>query len=147
VRESATTYLDAPPAAVLARITDIASLPEWNGAIRDVVERPVQLAPGSVWRVRLHAFGQTWVSKSVLTELDEVGGRFRHRSRTDDGNPSYVDWEWTVQPEGSGSRLTVTGEINPKTFWRKHLLVHLRRPALRREMRTSLAALSKAAWT
>jgi len=144
MHESATTHIDAPPAAVFERVTDVARLPEWNDAITEVLEQPEQLSPGSVWKVRLHALGQRWVSRSTLVELDASAGRFRHRSRTDDGNPSYADWEWIVRPDGAGTTLTVTVELHPKTFWRRYLLIHLRRPALRREMLTSLAALSTA---
>jgi uncharacterized protein YndB with AHSA1/START domain len=142
--ESVETMVDASPAAVFDRLTDIARLPEWNEAITDVVELPAQLAPGTVWKVRLHALGQTWVSRSSLVELDESRGRFRYRSQSDDGNPSYADWSWTVQPEGTGANVTVTVDLHPRTFWRKYLLVHLRRPALRKEMRASLLALSTA---
>jgi Polyketide cyclase / dehydrase and lipid transport len=142
MRETATTRVNAAPAAVFGRLTDIARLPEWNDAITEVLEQPVERATGAVWKVRLHALGQSWVSRSTLVELDEVAGRFRHRSQTDDGNPSYADWEWTVKPDGSGARVTATVELHPQTFWRKYLLVHLRRPALRREMRASLRALA-----
>jgi hypothetical protein len=142
MNERAVAHIDAPPPIVLARLSDIARLPEWNKAITEVLEQPDRLTPGSTWRVRLHALGQTWVSKSTLVELDEAAGRFRHRSRTDDGNPSYADWDWIVQPDGTGSEVTVNVALHPETFWRKHLLVYLRRPALRREMRASLSALA-----
>ncbi len=82
------------------------------------------------------------MSTSTLAELNEAAGRFRYRSQTDDGNPSYADWDWCVAVEGPGSRVTVTVTLHPITFWRKHLLVKLRRPALRREMQASLAALA-----
>ena len=144
MHEHAVARIDAPPPVVLALLSDTARLPEWNKAITEVLEQPDQLTPGSTWRVRLHALGQTWVSKSTLVQLDETGGRFRHRSQTDDGNPSYADWDWTVKPDGTGSEVTVTVALHPETFWRKYLLVHLRRPALRREMRASLTALSAA---
>ncbi len=138
---SVSTYVDAPPTAVLDQVSDIARLPEWNSAITEVVESPAQLIPGAVWKVRLHVLGQTWVSTSTLAELDEPAGRFRYRSQTDDGNPSYADWEWHVAANGSGSDVTVTVTLHPVTFWRKHLLAKLRRPALRREMQASLGAL------
>jgi hypothetical protein len=91
--------------------------------------------------VRLHALGQTWVSKSQVSAIDPVAGRFAYRSQSDDGNPSYVNWEWRVDGDGDGSVVTLTAELNPMTFWRKHLLIRIRRPVLRREMRASLAAL------
>jgi hypothetical protein len=142
MHESMSTRLDASPVSVLQRVTDIAKLPEWNQAITDVLEQPAQLTPGSVWKVRLHALGQSWVSKSTLLELNETDGRFRYRSQSDDGNPSYADWEWRVQPAGTGSNVTVSVELQPMTFWRRHLLVKLRRPALRKEMHASLVALA-----
>jgi len=136
------TYVDAPATAVLYQISDIARLPEWNSAITEVVESPAQLVPRAVWKVRLHALGQTWVSTSTLDELDEPAGRVRYRSQTDDGNPSYADWEWLIARDGPGSRVTVAVTLHPVTFWRKRVLAKLRRPALRREMQTSLGALA-----
>jgi uncharacterized protein YndB with AHSA1/START domain len=142
MRESVTTRVEADPGIVFARLTEIARLAEWNAAIPEVLEQPAELTPGAVWKVRLHALGQSWVSRSTLVEIDPERRRFRHRSQTDDGNPSYADWEWAVEPDASGAWVTATVELHPCTFWRKYLLVHLRRPALRREMRASLAALS-----
>ena len=135
-------HIDAPPRAVVGRACDIARLPEWNRAITEVLERPDQLVPGSAWKVRMRAVGQTWISRSTLSELDEATGRFRYRSQSDDGNPSYADWDWCVTEQGSGSDVSVTVTLNPITFWRKYLLAYLRRPALRREMNASLVALS-----
>jgi hypothetical protein len=143
MRESATAHVDATPAAVVERITDIARLPEWNNTIVEVVEEPVKLGAGAVWRVRLRAQGRSWVSKSTVLEFNHVEGRFRHRSKTDDGNPSFADWEWNAQPDDSGTTVTTTVDLHPVTFWRKHLLVHVRRPALRKEMQASLSALAR----
>ncbi len=142
MRDSATARVDADPAVVFARLTDIARLAEWNTAITEVIEQPAELTPGAVWKVRLHALGQSWVSRSTLVELDPAERRFRYRSQSDDGNASFADWEWRVQPDGPGATVSVTVELHPLTFWRKYLLVHIRRPALRREMRASLDALA-----
>jgi hypothetical protein len=142
MRESLTTRIAAAPALVFARLIDIDRLPDWNHAITEVVERPSELTPGAVWKVRLHALGQSWVSKSTLIELDESQRRFRYRSQTDDGNRSYADWEWAVRSDGNGSQVAVAVDLQPLSFWRKYLFVHIRRPALRREMQRSLAALS-----
>jgi uncharacterized protein YndB with AHSA1/START domain len=144
VRESASGQVDAPPAVVFGFLTDVSRLPEWNQAITDVVDSPTQLAPGAVWRVRLHALGQSWVSKSRVSELDPGTLRFSYRSQSDDGNPSYADWAWQVEPDGDGSLVSVTVDVAPATFWRKYLLIKIRRPALRREMRDSLRALRTA---
>lgn len=144
VRESASARVDAPPEAVLSVVTSVSRLPEWNPAITAVVEAPERLEPGTVWRVRIHALGQSWVSRSEVVALDVAARRFAYRSWSDDGNPSYADWEWHVEPDGDGSRVTVTVDLNPLTFWRKHLLIRVRRPALRKEMQESLAALGSA---
>jgi Polyketide cyclase / dehydrase and lipid transport len=144
VRESAGARVDALPDAVLSVVTSVSRLPEWNPAITEVVEAPERLEPGTVWRVRIHALGQSWVSKSEVVALDASARRFAYRSQSDDGNPSYADWEWHVVPDGDGSRVTVTVDLNPLTFWRKHLLIRVRRPALRKEMQNSLAALGSA---
>lgn len=144
LHESASARMDALPDAVFSVVTSVARLPEWNPAITEVVEAPERLEPGTVWKVRVHALGQSWVSKSEVVALDPAARRFAYRSQSDDGNPSYADWEWQVEPDGDGSRVTVTVDLNPLTFWRKHLLIRLRRPALRKEMQESLAALGSA---
>jgi hypothetical protein len=141
MRDTLQTRLDDAPEAVFARVVDISRLPEWNRAITEVVEQPPDFVPGSVWKVRLHALGQTWVSASTLVQLDESSRRFRYRTQTDDGNPSYADWEWRVESDPMGCCVTVTVDLHPVTFWRKHLLAKIRRPALRREIRESLDAL------
>jgi uncharacterized protein YndB with AHSA1/START domain len=147
IRESASGRVDAPPAVVFGFLTDVSKLPEWNQAITDVVDSPTQLAPGAVWRVRIHALGQSWVSKSRVSDLDPGALRFSYRSESDDGNPSYADWAWQVEPDGDGSMVSVSVDLKPVTFWRKHLLVRIRRPALRREMHNSLLALGTAIQT
>ena len=140
-QESVSARVGASPEAVFSLVTDVSRLPVWNQAITDVVEAPERLDAGSVWKVRLHALGQTWVSKSQVSAIDPLTGRFAYRSQSDDGNPSYADWEWHFDDDGDGSMVTVTADLNPITFWRKHLLIRIRRPALRKEMQASLAAL------
>jgi hypothetical protein len=138
---SVSAHAAATPEAVFGLVTDIPRLPLWNDAITDVIEIPERLEAGSVWKVRLHALGQTWVSKSQVSAIDPITGRFAYRSRSDDGNPSYVDWEWNVDADGDESVVTLRADLNPVTFWRKHLLVRIRRPVLRKEMRASVAAM------
>ena len=72
---SVSTYVDAPATAVLDQVSNIARLPEWNSAITEVLESPARLIPGAVWKVRLHALGQTWVSTSTLCEFNEAARR------------------------------------------------------------------------
>jgi uncharacterized protein YndB with AHSA1/START domain len=144
IRESATAHVAAPPDDVFAVLTAVARLPEWNRGITEVVEAPDAMAPGAVWKVRIRALGQSWVSRSRVEALDAAARRFAYRSQSDDGNPSYADWEWLVVPEHDGARVTVAVDLNPRTFWRRHLLVKIRRRGLRREMVDSLAALGEA---
>jgi hypothetical protein len=125
-------------------VTDVSRLPEWNRAITEVVEAPERLDSESVWKVRVHALGQSWVSKSRVSALDPAAGRFAYRSQSDDGNPSYADWEWHIEPTEGGSMVTVTVDLNPVTFWRKNLLIKIRRRPLRNEMQDSLTALAAA---
>jgi uncharacterized protein YndB with AHSA1/START domain len=144
IRESASASMNLPPAEVFRTVTDLERLPQWNKGIIEVVELPGQLEEGSLWKVRVHAMGQSWVSKSTLTELDPESRRFAYRSQSDDGNPSFADWVWHIEPDGAGSRVTVTVDLNPLTFWRKNLLIKIRRHGLRKEMHESLAALQSA---
>jgi uncharacterized protein YndB with AHSA1/START domain len=145
LRETVSRQIDAPPATVFGYLTDISKLPEWNHAITGVVEAPTPLAPGTTWKVGIHALGKSWVSKSRVSELDPTTRRFSYRSQSDDGNPSYADWAWRVDADDEhGSTVSVTVDLEPMTFWRKHLLVRIRRPALRREMHASLDALDTA---
>jgi uncharacterized protein YndB with AHSA1/START domain len=146
-RESASTHIDASPVAVFSVVTDVSRLPEWNRAITEVIEAPASLELGSVWRVRVHALGQSWVSRSQVSVLDPAAGEFAYRSQSDDGNPSHAEWDWHVEPDGMGSKVTVTVDLNPITFLRKHLLIRIRRPALCKEMQESLAALGAAVRT
>jgi uncharacterized protein YndB with AHSA1/START domain len=145
IRETVSGRVDAPPAVVFEHLIDVSKLPEWNRAITEVVEAPSQLAPGTTWKVRIHALGKSWVSRSQVTELDPAARRFSYRSQSDDGNPSFADWAWQVDSDdGNGSTVSVTVALEPMTFWRKHLLVKIRRPALRSEMQASLSALGTA---
>jgi hypothetical protein len=118
-------------------------LPEWNRAIAAVVETPEHLGVGSQWVVRLTAMGQSWPSRSTVTELDRARRRFSYRSQTDDGNPSYADWVWHVTDAPGGCQVTVSYALHPATFWRRSLLAKIRGGQLRRrELPASLAALA-----
>lgn len=134
------------PEAVVDVLLDLDALPEWNAALRRVVERPDVLRPGASWVVEVQALGQSWRSRSTAEEVDRAGGRLTYVSRTDDGNPSWGRWSWHVTPRaGGGSDVVVTWELHPRTFWRRVLLARVRDLALRRrEVPASLAALDEA---
>lgn len=137
--------LDAPADAVYATLTDLERLPEWNSIITAVIERPDHLEPGAEWVVQIRAMGQRWASRSTVLEYQPTKRRFRYRSCTDDGNPSWSEWTWIVTPVGDAQcRLVVSWILNPQTFWRRALLVRIRARQLRRgELPRSLTRLAE----
>jgi len=144
---SISAHVDADPDAVFTTLTDAHRLPTWNAAILRVIEAPPTLTEGAEWVVEMHALGRRWHSRGRVLALDPTTRTFRHRSCTDDGNPSYVDWTWTVTAhKQGGSQVTVSWDLHPQTFWRRVLFVHIRRRQLAHtELPTSLAALGTAA--
>lgn len=137
--------VDVPPDAAFGLITDPTRLPEWNDAITRVLDVTDALAPGEEWVVELSALGQHWASRSRVTALDRVARVFSYRAQTDDGNPSYADWTWTVTDAPGGCEVAVTWQLSPQTFWRRALLGRIRQRQLRRtEVPASLAALHAA---
>lgn len=145
-RVSASRILDAPADDAFSTVTDIARLPEWNAAITRVIDRPDHLEVGAQWVVEMHALGRTWNSRSQVEALDPIGRCFAYRSVTDDGNPSYALWTWVVADHPRGALVTVAGELHPRSFWRRVLLVRVRsRQLAHTELVRSLAALEAAA--
>lgn len=139
----ASKVMSAAPDAVFAAVTDISRLPEWNGRMTSVIEEPAALEVGAQWVVEFHALGQTWRSRSTVQEFDAAARRFAYRAATDDGNPSYAHWTWTVDEVPQGSRVTVSWTLHPATFWRRVLLARIRaRQLARTELPASLAALA-----
>jgi uncharacterized protein YndB with AHSA1/START domain len=142
---STTATTAADPDDVFGLLTDIDRLAEWNDIITRVLHRPTDLAPGAEWVVEMHAMGQTWSSRSRVEAIDRPTRRFSYRSGTDDANPSYTVWHWSIEPHPGGSLLSVSWDLNPRTFWRRHLVVHLRRRALAQEVPASIRQLAEAA--
>jgi uncharacterized protein YndB with AHSA1/START domain len=142
-RGRAATLIDADPDRVYSVITDIRQLPGWNRRITEVVHAPEQpLAFGVEWKVRLVVPPGHWVSRARVLTYDPMGRVFRHRSQSDDGNPTYVDWTWTVTPNGPDSQVEVEWQAVVKTFWRQALFARLRRAQLTAEVLASLDALA-----
>jgi PAS domain-containing protein len=139
--------VDASADAVFTTVTDLERLSEWNTVITTLSERPERLEPGAEWVVQMHAMGQRWESRSTVLDHDPAGRSFRYRSCTDDGNPSWADWTWTVTPvDDERSRVVVSWVLHPQTFWRRTLLVRIRARQLRRtELPRSLSRLAEAA--
>ncbi len=141
---SATAALDADAGDVFALITDPRHLPEWNRIMTRVVDAPEKVDVGETWTVEFHALGQSWRSVSTATNFDRGTLEFAYRSGTDDGNPSYADWTWTVTPSGPGCVVTVTADLHPQTFWRRVVLAKIRARQLKHELAESLENLEAA---
>jgi uncharacterized protein YndB with AHSA1/START domain len=131
--------------AVFALVSDPERLSSWNTAIRQTTEAPDDFGPGAQWVVELSALGQTWPSRSTVTDLDRTARRFAYRSQTDDGNLSYADWTWSVTEAPGGCDVAVSVALHPATFWRRALLARIRGFQLRRrELPGSLEQLEHA---
>jgi uncharacterized protein YndB with AHSA1/START domain len=140
----ASTTIDAAPGEVFTAITAIGRLPEWNQRIAAVTRTPgTPLAEGAEWTVQMYVPPAKWASRSRVLTYDPVRLLFEHTSQSDDGNPSYVLWRWSVVQEGHGARVTVGWTAYPKTFWRRLVFARLRRKQLQNEAPTSLNALAR----
>ncbi len=141
---AADVVVEAPADEVFAAVVDVDRLPAWNAHVPRVIERPSSpLGEGVEWVVQIRVMGTTWPSRSRVVLLDQAAGRFEHVSRSDDGNPSAMDWRWQVTPLTDGrSRLAVTWEGHPRTFWRQALFARIRRRQLVDEVTTSLGTLA-----
>lgn len=139
---TATGTVAAPPSEVFDAFTDIDRLPDWNKTIQRVVERPDKLREGAEWLVAVKPPGMPeWLSRSKTVEHDPAAHRFRYRTCTDDGNPSWATWSWQAEAAGTGSTVTVSWELHPKTFARRVFFSRLRHRALRREVQASIGTL------
>ena len=96
---------------------------------------------GTEWVVQMRASGGRWPSRSRALVVDPVAHRFEYETHSDDGNPTSALWSWHVTPAGAGCEVTVTWAVYPRTWGRRLLGARIRRPALIREVRTSLAGL------
>jgi hypothetical protein len=137
---SVTERVQVPAASLFGLISDIDRLPEWNELIQRVVERPTEVNVGAEWVVEMRALGSRWNSRARVEDIDADAFRFAYRSRTDDGNPSYALWAWTLVPRQDEADVTVTWDLHPETFWRKSLLARIRHRSLRKEVRSSIRA-------
>lgn len=142
---SLTQHVNVDADTAFRMITDVSRLPEWNHAVTRVLDQPAALAPTAEWVVEVTAFGRTWPSRSRLHVLDPESRHFAYRSCSDDGNPSFAEWAWTVRPSAGGCDVTVDWSLNPKSFWRRILLARIRAYQLKRdEVPRSLRSLEDA---
>jgi uncharacterized protein YndB with AHSA1/START domain len=145
----ASRIVDATPDSVFELISNVERLPEWNAAIEEVVDRPVTLAPGAEWTVRMHPpHIPTWGSVSKVDVIDTTARRFCYETRNTDGNPSFVTWSWTVVPDGEAEAVVaVSWHCELRTFDRRYLAGPIRKRGLAREVSRSLDALADALTT
>ena len=62
IHDQTESTIDGDPGVIFATITDIQRLPEWNGAIEHVIDRPAELTTGGKWTVEMHpARGMRWI--------------------------------------------------------------------------------------
>lgn len=143
---SVSAVLPVEATAAFLAITDLARLPEWNARMTQVLDLPDRLEPGAEWVVEFAVFGRRWKSRSRVESIDVGALRFAHRTQTDDGNPSFADWHWEVEPIQGGCRVTASWDLHPATLWRRALLARVRnRQLARTEVPASLAALADVA--
>lgn len=126
-------------------IIDVDRLPEWNRQIPRVVKTLGTLSEGSEWVIVQRGLGPgvRWDSRARVIRLDRIERRFVYRSGPDGPNPSFAVWTWNVKQVNEGSLITVSWQLNPKTFWRRTLAAGIRHRQLRREVRTSLEAMTR----
>ncbi len=130
---------------LFALVTDVDRLPEWNEHIHHVVDASAgELRVGDEWVVETRAMGSKWDSRARAQEIDRSNLRFAYRSQTDDGNPSFALWTWSLTPMGEGAEIAVEWELHAKTFWRSFLLSRIRHRQLKEEVRTSVRAAANA---
>src|SRR5206468_897762 len=75
---------------------------------------------------------------------DPPARRFAYVSRTDDDNPSRAHWSWELKRIETGTEITVSWELRPRTFFRKRLAAPLRHRQLKNEVRASIPAAAAA---
>ena len=127
--------------AVFDLITDIHRLTAWNRNITRV-DGPAQLRrPGQIWHVRILQGPLSWVSTSTLVTIDADARTYTYRSGTDDDNPSFTEWTWSVRQAGHVAVVEVDWRLFPQTRLRRWVLAPIRRTQLRTEVAASLERL------
>ena len=143
IHDDAEVTFEGDPRVTFDTITDIERLPEWNGAIEQVIDRPVRLTTRSTWTVEMHPTRLLrWKSVSTLQELDAEGLRFTYRTVNADGNPSYTLWSWELTPTPPNVQVSVHWDVYLETLDRRLFAGPIRRWQLRKEVAASLATLA-----
>ena len=103
--------LSAPPDSVWALVTNVEQYPEWRTGV-DSVERLTSASGQLAWREVSGSDRLTYEAATV-----EPPSHFVARI-TDDGLPFGGSWDYRIEPDGSGSRITITenGEVYNPVF-------------------------------
>jgi uncharacterized protein YndB with AHSA1/START domain len=143
IHDDAEVIIEGDPRMIFETITDIERLPEWNGAIEQVIDGPAGLTTGCTWTVEMHpARPMRWKSVSTLQELDAEGLRFTYRTVNADGNPSHTLWCWKLTPTSAGVQVSVHWDVYLKSLDRRLFAGPIRRRQLRKEVAASLVMLA-----
>lgn len=110
--------LDAPPADVYAKIRAVEQAPSWRTGVSRV-----QLLPDDAQgRPRFREYGDNELTFTIDEEIPDR----RLVTRISEPGPFGGRWVYTLQPQGQGTRLTITEEgaiDNPiLRFLAKHAL-------------------------
>jgi uncharacterized protein YndB with AHSA1/START domain len=103
-------HLSSPPEKVWSTITAVAAFPEWRPDVASVEQLPPQNGH-MIWR-------EVSRKGNKLTFEAETSEPPRHLVAriVDKGLPFGGSWDYEIQPDGTGSRITITenGEVyNP----------------------------------
>ena len=134
IRVDSSVVIDRPPEEVFAYATDPAHTPEWqSSALETTVDGPVQAGAAGK---ELRKFLGRRMESTMRIEAFEPPRRFALQV-TSGPVPFHV--EQTVEPEGTGSLVSVTIEGEPGGFFK--LADPLVERAVRRELEGNLATL------
>ena len=121
---------------VFTYVTDAANFPEWAGVVVDVstdVSGPLKV--GDTFTLAQKFLGRRFESRCETT-ASEPDQRFAYRTT---GGPFPFTFDHTFEPSTLGTRLTVTAEGEPGTFF--GLVGPLFEKAGRRQVRNDLETL------
>jgi hypothetical protein len=113
VKTEASVMIDCAPEAVFAVITDVVHHHEWSkgaGKVQDLTDTPAKM-------------GTTWTQVTKLMGRDIEGHGKVHvyvpnrQFGTQVDKPFPGKMRWLVEPDGTGSKVTLSMEIEPGGFF------------------------------
>lgn len=105
-----TVTVDRPPEAVFRYVTDVSRWPEWRMAVTDArLLTPGPLGPGSRLAVVASLMGRSVEMELEITDCsppEAIGFAMR-------AGPAVGSGTLRFEPEGAGTRVTVSGAAEP----------------------------------